>query len=233
MRTIIVGLGNQGKKHRDIIDNDLVGIVDPIYPLALDSIKDASLDHYDAAIVCTPNQEKQEIIKYLLSNKKHVMVEKPLIGTAVELEILRQLQIKNEVALQTAYCYRFEPLVIKLKELIDNGILGEIYLVRIFLGNGTAINVKNSPWRDRSRGVLEEISSHQFDLVNYLFDRKDITFPYIVAGMLENKAFDHVILHSEGLPHISIESTYCYWKNTFTIDAVSYTHLTLPTKRIV
>ena len=117
-----------------------------------------------------------------------------------------------------AYNYRFEPHIVKLKELIDNDTLGEIYTCRIFLGNGTAINVLESLWSDKGRGVLEAISSHQLDLIHYLFDDESIDFPRVLAAKLENKAYDHIILYYPDEKLITIESTYCYWKNTFTID---------------
>ena len=34
---------------------------------------------YDAVLLCVPDDEKFEIIKYCLENNKHVLVEKPLI----------------------------------------------------------------------------------------------------------------------------------------------------------
>ena len=223
MRTIIIGLGSQGQKHLEVAKEDVIASVDPINEEALYSdIRGIPLDLYDAAIVVTPNQEKLAIIMYLLENQKHVMVEKPLIGKAEELEILKEEQQKRNVTLYTAYNYRFEPHIIKLKELIDNNTLGEIYTCRIFLGNGTAINVLESPWRDKGRGVLEEISSHQLDLIHYLFDDESIAWidfsGCVLASNFENKAYDHIILHSPDEKLITIESTYCYWKNTFTID---------------
>ena len=57
------------------------------------------------------------------------MVEKPLIGKAEELEILKEEQQKRNVTLYTAYNYRFEPHIIKLKELIDNNLSEEGYIV--------------------------------------------------------------------------------------------------------
>jgi len=219
MRTILVGLGSQGKKHKQVSEGDIVVTVDPCNPIAgWKDIKDIPINLYDAAIICTPNQVKNPIIEYLLDNKKHIMVEKPLIGTSEELNTLWRIQQKEKVALYTAYNYRFEPHIVQLKKILDNQELGELYTIKIFLGNGTAKNVKDSPWRDQGRGVLEEIGSHQFDLVQYFLNDYNIDFPYVLVTNHENLAWDHTIFHSEGNPLITIESTYCYWKNTFTID---------------
>ena len=45
------------------------------------------LGDYDAALVCTPDDAKIELLTYLLGNGKHVLVEKPLLApdnTALE-----------------------------------------------------------------------------------------------------------------------------------------------------
>ena len=41
-----------------------------------------------------------------------------------------------------------------------------------FYGNGTAINVKNSTWRDVGQGVISDLGSHLIDLSDFLFGMK-------------------------------------------------------------
>ncbi len=78
-----------------------------------------------------------------LANKKHVLVEKPLI--IKKLKVFNDLEKKarkNKVVCYVAYNHRFEPNILKLKNLIDSQILGKIYRCRIFYGNGTSRLVK-------------------------------------------------------------------------------------------
>ena len=42
-------------------------------------VKEVPLDSYDSVFVCTPDNQKLDIIKYCINNKKHVLVEKPLL----------------------------------------------------------------------------------------------------------------------------------------------------------
>src|SRR3974377_2033934 len=79
MRSIVVGYGVQGKKRLHVAGPDAVGIVDPFYEKAdWRDVRDVPPGPYDAALVCTPDEPKFEILRHLLENGKHVLVEKPL-----------------------------------------------------------------------------------------------------------------------------------------------------------
>ncbi len=78
-RVVVIGLGVQGPKRRQAAGEDYVCSVDPAVEGAdYRSIEDVPLADYDAAIACVPDQPKVELLDYLLSNGKHVRVEKPL-----------------------------------------------------------------------------------------------------------------------------------------------------------
>src|SRR3974390_1485898 len=79
MRSIVVGYGVQGKKRLHFAGPDAVGIVDPFYEKAdRRDVRDVPLGTYDAALVCTPDEPKFEILRHLLETGKPVLVEKPL-----------------------------------------------------------------------------------------------------------------------------------------------------------
>ena len=80
MRVIVVGAGNQGAKRSRVAGSDLVATVDPVNPAAqFKAVEQVPLDTYDAALVCTPDSVKPKILRHLLSHRKHVLVEKPLL----------------------------------------------------------------------------------------------------------------------------------------------------------
>src|SRR3546814_2227974 len=83
-----------------------------------------SSDLYDAALCCTPDAPKADILRYLLANRKHTLVEKPLWaerdGDIVALENLAR---EHGVVCYTAYNHRFEPHYIRLRDLIASGAL--------------------------------------------------------------------------------------------------------------
>src|SRR3546814_14422015 len=79
MRCIVVGLGVQGHKRRRVAGADFVAAVDPVHPDATyRRTEDVPLKNYDAALCCTPDAPKADILRYLLANRKHTLVEKPL-----------------------------------------------------------------------------------------------------------------------------------------------------------
>src|SRR6185437_9833433 len=81
MRVVVIGLGIQGSKRLAIAGTEAVTTVDPVNAAAAhSSIRDIPLDSYDAALVCTPDAAKLELLEYLLGNGKHVLVEKPLLA---------------------------------------------------------------------------------------------------------------------------------------------------------
>lgn len=222
MRCIVVGLGIQGKKRKEIAASACVATVDPVHPEAdYLSVQEVPLRSYDAALVCVPNEAKVEILHYLLSSGKHVMVEKPLVALDdAQLEALLKLAQEKGVACYTAYNHRFEPHFMRMKEVLEWGVLGPIYHCRMFYGNGTARDVRNSPWRDKGNGVLGDLGSHLLDTLFYWFDKKAYPFRVIRACNFENKSFDHVSIGSDGEIVIDLEMSLLSWRNHFTCDIV-------------
>jgi len=165
VRTVVIGLGVQGRKRMKVAGKSIVATVDPMVPEAqFKALDQVPLDSYDAALVCTPDSEKVELLSYLLSNRKHVLVEKPLTAdNEKSLTYLENLARASGVACYTAYNHRFEPHIVRLKELLNSRDLGEIYVAKFFYGNGTALDVKNSAWRDAGLGALGDLGSHLLD----------------------------------------------------------------------
>lgn len=225
MKVVVVGMGVQGKKRSLIAKSDLVATVDPYSNEApYKSIFDVPLRDFDAAILCVPDGPKVELINYLLSNKKHVLVEKPLFSVDSEKILsLKSLAEKNKVTCYTAYNHRFEPHFVKVKDLIKSGSLGTVYSVRLFYGNGTAKLVRDSIWRDTGAGVLPDLGSHLLDTILFWFGKpRARNFEIYSVNCFENRAPDHAIfgLASEGDINQLFEVSLLSWRNHFTADII-------------
>lgn len=220
MRIVVVGLGIQGNKRSKFAGKDLVATVDPFKSgVTCASIEQVPVDSYDAALVCTPDEQKQAIMEYLLTRKKHVLVEKPVLGSESDLASLKRLAKEHGVALYVAYNHRFEPHFVRLRELIAGGTLGKLYLLRTFYGNGTARDVRNSDWRDKGMGVVSDIGSHLIDSLLYFFDGNLDGFRMVSRECFENSATDYFCaVSSSGKTKIQIEASLLAWRNTFTLD---------------
>jgi len=107
MRVIVVGLGVQGHKRRRFAGSDFVAAVDPVQAEAnYRDVADVPLGSYDAALVCTPDEPKVELLAYLLGHGKHVLLEKPLWARSDE-DITRLQRLARE---KKVVCYhRVQP----------------------------------------------------------------------------------------------------------------------------
>jgi scyllo-inositol 2-dehydrogenase (NADP+) len=221
MKSVVVGLGVQGRKRRRFAGDDYVACVDTINPDAdFKSIYDVSLDAYDAALCCVPDAPKYELLSYLLEHGKHVLVEKPLwVDDIDKIHALETIARQTGAVCYTAYNHRFEPHFVRMLELIDSGELGRIYSVRLFYGNGTARLVRDSAWRDEGAGVLRDLGSHLLDTCRFWLGNIAEPFEIVSANRFENRAPDHVVIASvAGATRIELEMTLLSWRNHFTCD---------------
>lgn len=223
MRIIVVGLGVQGNKRLLHTRDSVVAIVDPINPKAdYKHLQDVSLQMYDAVILSTPDEYKYELIKFALENKKHVMVEKPLaLNPIIKYAELERIANSNNCFLYTAYNHRFETHIQGINSILKDKVLGNIYSCKLFYGNGTAKLVKESNWRDQGSGVILDLGSHLFDIIDYWFGASTISNVLSNVSRFENKSPDsaNILFEMSGI-QFNLEMSLCSWKNTFTCDIV-------------
>jgi len=220
MRVIVAGLGVQGRKRLAVAGNEVVATVDPFNAEAkYRRIEDVPLSSYDAALLCIPDEPKLDVISYLLANRKHLLVEKPLFAPdSASLIKLKALAENNGTVCYTAYNHRFEPHFVRMKQAIESGRLGQIYSVRMFYGNGTARLVRDSAWRDQGAGVLPDLGSHLLDTALFWFGQPIAPFEIYSCNRFENKSFDHFSFGSNGSPVLQLEMTLLNWRNHFYAD---------------
>jgi predicted dehydrogenase len=100
------------------------------YPLlqfsekAPDVCSDANID---AVAVVTPVESHFELAKAALDAGKHVFVEKPMARTSAECRELIDLAAKHERVLMVGHTFLYNAAVLKVREFIQSGELGEIY----------------------------------------------------------------------------------------------------------
>src|SRR2546422_4370597 len=111
-----------------------------------------------AVHICSPNGTHFEVASRFLRSKKHVLVEKPLALRSREADELVRLAETNRKVLAVGHVHRFNNGVKELKRVVDSGLLGDIYYLRLqwtgFL----------PPQRDRD--VITDLGPHPFDICN-------------------------------------------------------------------
>jgi len=83
----------------------------------------------DSVVIATPAITHYKLVKAALELRKDVFVEKPLALTVKEGKKLVDLAEEKNVILMVGHLLEYHPAVIKIKDLIDQGILGKIYYI--------------------------------------------------------------------------------------------------------
>ena len=130
-----------------------------------------------AVSICTPNIfHATDSIKALKANKD-VLCEKPMALSIEEADNMIQVAKENGKILMPGHNQRFVATHIKAKEILAQGIIGEILTVQTnFKHNGPeAWSVdKDKTWFFSNKlagfGVLGDLGAHKIDLVRYLLD---------------------------------------------------------------
>jgi UDP-N-acetylglucosamine 3-dehydrogenase len=84
----------------------------------------------DAVIICNENIKHVEAAIAAAKVGKHVLCEKPLATTMEDAWKMIHACKEYNVKLQTAFPVRYNPPVIRVKQMIDNGDLGRIVAIR-------------------------------------------------------------------------------------------------------
>jgi predicted dehydrogenase len=154
----------------------------------------------DAVAVATPISSHFEIADAALSAGKHVFVEKPLATSAAEAERLISTASARGLVLMPGHTFVYSPPVVKIKELITSGALGEIYFIstsRVNLGLHQA-----------DASVIWDLGPHDFSiLMHWLGDA-----PFEVAAATRacifpdtpDVAFIHARFRSGTLAHVEL-----------------------------
>ena len=87
-------------------------------------------EQLDAVVIATPVFSHFELAKKALSNNKHVLIEKPMTASVKEAEQLIALAKEKNKILMVDHTFEYAQAIIKMKEIIESGELGDIYYAR-------------------------------------------------------------------------------------------------------
>ena len=86
----------------------------------------AESDVIDAAYIAVPHSSHKDCSILMMNNKKHVICEKPMAVNKKECEEMIYCAKSNDVLLMEAMWASLVPGTLKMKKLINSGILGDI-----------------------------------------------------------------------------------------------------------
>ncbi|MCC7536975.1 MAG: Gfo/Idh/MocA family oxidoreductase [Deltaproteobacteria bacterium] len=124
------------------------------------SIDDALGDPtVDAVSISTPTVTHHAIAKAALEAGKHVLVEKPITSDAAHGDELCALSERVGRILMVGHVFLYNAAIQRVKQYIDEGLLGRIYYVSMVRTNLGPIRMDvNAAW---------DLASHDVSVVNY------------------------------------------------------------------
>jgi UDP-2-acetamido-3-amino-2,3-dideoxy-glucuronate N-acetyltransferase len=148
----LIGAGHWGRNHLRTLNR--LGVLHSVLEVDDEIIKECREDFPDvtyinneadiledpgvkAVVIAVPAKQHFDLTGKYLAAGKDVLVEKPLALTVAQGRELVRLARQEERILMVGHILHYHPAVIKLKELIDNGHLGDlryIYSNRLNIG---------------------------------------------------------------------------------------------------
>jgi predicted dehydrogenase len=119
-------------------------------------------DELDAVVIATPVPTHYALAKQALEAGKHVFVEKPPAMRAAEMDELVALAVEQDRVLMPGHLLLYHPGVLKVKELIDSGDLGDVLCV---YGNRVNLGIVRS-----NENALWSLGVHDLSVILYFLD---------------------------------------------------------------
>jgi len=121
-------------------------------------------DSLEAVVIATPVPTHYELAKRTLEAGKHVLVEKPPAMHAFEMDELVGIAAERNRVLMPGHLLLYHPGVLKLKELIAGGELGEVLCI---YGNRQNLGIVRT-----NENALWSLGVHDLSVILYLLDEE-------------------------------------------------------------
>lgn len=185
MNFAIVGCGFIAKKHARVISEikeaNLVAVNDK-YPKAMDfyvyeygakgytELADMlERDDIDIISICTPTGLHAPLAVQIANAGKHIILEKPIAMTLEDANMIIEACDRNNVKLSVVHPNRYRPVVQKLREILDQNLLGKISHANATVNwNRNQEYYDQSIWRgtkESDGGALMNQAIHNLDLL--------------------------------------------------------------------
>ena len=147
----------------------------------------ALIDGFDGFVVATPAETHYVIGKRIIDNGYHVLIEKPMALYSGDAAELVELADRKSVNLMVGHVLLFHPAIVKIKELVDSGKIGQLYyLYSTRLNLGTVRTEENVFW---------SFAPHDISVLNYIVGKPSISVHATGGKYLQRDIDDFVMAH--------------------------------------
>lgn len=153
-----------------------------------------------AIAVVTPVFTHYKLVKEALEAGKHVLVEKPFTATVKEAETLVDLAAKRKLVLLVDHTYIYTNAIMRIKDLISAGELGETYYfdsVRVNLG-----------LFQNDVNVIWDLAPHDLSIMDFIIEKKPLSVVAIgsshTGSKLEDIAYVTVKFKDDFIAHFHV-----------------------------
>ena len=209
---VMVGAGGIARTHGSVLmripDANIVGVVDPNQERAqavastigapvCENLEDC-VEAADVVYLLTPPSTHRELALKAIKAGKHIVCEKPISISLDDAAIMVQAAQEADVKLMVAFNNRFRKGFKRLKEMVDDNILGKLvnmWSQRIGRGIPEGYNWRTDP--KLMCGMSIESLSHDIDLIRWIAGEIVDVRANIVASNPDLKGFDdnaHVVM---------------------------------------
>lgn len=197
IKTAVIGTGGMGKNHVRVYSeiSNLVAIADLREDIGKPLAKAHKATFYndyremldtekpDAVSVVVPTQFHKEVALECLSRKIPTLVEKPLAHTVEDAEAIIDSSVKNKTTLMVGHIERFNPAILKLKNIINKGTLGRVISM-------LAIRVGISFPAAKNNDVIIDLAVHDIDIFNFILDSTPLSQKTVKHKIFKQNLWD-------------------------------------------
>jgi predicted dehydrogenase len=177
----------------------------------------------DIVIVSTTNDWLTPISIEAIKNSKHVIVEKPVARNPAELQNLIDVACKSNVKVKVGFNHRFHPAIKKARELIKEGVIGELMFVRARYGHGGRKGYE-SEWRSIPEivggGEVLDQGIHIIDLSRVFLGEFSQVIGFVDTFFWDRKPEDNgfMIMRTPTGKIAQLSASCTQWKNLFSFE---------------
>ena len=141
----------------------------PLFNCKIFSSPEELIEAVDVVYVLTNMETHHTYAKMAIEAGKHVLVEKPTAVTISEIEDLKTAAVKHSVKVAPVHNYIYEPSVLRAKEMIDSGKIGDLVSLYVLYNIHHPEEVAA-----RYPGVIRQILTHHAYCSLYLVGQPEM-----------------------------------------------------------